>query len=617
MPYNINRYNGTTLAIVEDGTVDNTLDIKLIGRNYAGYGEVQNENMVHLLENFASTSEPPRKISGQIWYDSGTKKLKFYDGTQFRTTGGAEVGGNEPSGLTIGDFWFNTDTNQLYAWSGNGFVLVGPQAVENAGTTELKSEKVTDTNGTEHAVVRAIVNNKTIFTISGTEFILPTSITNPSTPNNWTGFVKIKKGITLVDTAITSISDPNYGVTTTDYSIWGTASNALKLQGKVAADFVLADNPEFTGTVGFSNNGYTVGAQDTLQAYINNDGNATFRSIKLDGTINFLTRLSADLGATDKIPMKLQGNDILPGVHNISNIGREDLRFKKVYAIDLVGRLEGTADKSMALMVGGIERTGSTGAVNNTIAVRDGDGDLTANNFKGLSQRATNLNGGTAGSIPYQSSPSNTSFLAKGNINEILSINSLGELDWRPITDLVNAGDADRIQVTTANLANTTHYLTFVSTSSGYQDVKIDSTGLTYNPNSNTLTTQFFNGESTRASYADLAEKFLADKDYDVGTVVKVGGDKEVTASTYSSRAIGVVSEKPAFLMNNELENGIMIALKGRVPVKVVCPINKGDKLVAHNDGTAIHSYSSLDVFAVALETSTETGVHLIECVVL
>ena len=114
-----------------------------------------------------------------------------------------------------------------------------------------------------------------------------------------------------------------------------------------------------------------------------------------------------------------------------------------------------------------------------------------------------------------------------------------------------------------------------------------------------------------------MAEKFLADKEYSVGTVVMVGGDKEVTAATIGSRAIGVVSEKPAFLMNNELENGTMIALKGRVPVKVVCPINKGDKLVAHGDGTAIHGLTSNDVFAIALESCTAIGVHLVECVVL
>ena len=63
MPYSINRYNNTLLTVVEDGTIDSTLDIKLIGKNYAGYGEVQNENFVNLLENFSGTTEPPRPIS--------------------------------------------------------------------------------------------------------------------------------------------------------------------------------------------------------------------------------------------------------------------------------------------------------------------------------------------------------------------------------------------------------------------------------------------------------------------------------------------------------------------------------------------------------------------------
>lgn len=609
MPYNINRYNGTILTTVEDGTVDNTLDIKLIGRNYAGYGEVQNENMVHLLENFASTSEPPRKISGQIWYDSGNKKLKFYDGTQFRTTGGAEVGSNEPSGLTTGDFWFNTETNQLYAWGGTSFILVGPQAVENAGTTELKSVSVTDVNGTVHAIVKALVNNKTIFITSSAEFILPDAVID--------GFKVIKKGITLVDTMITSSSDVNYGVTTSDYRFWGTSSNSLKLSGKTASDFVLSNSPEFTGTVGFSNNGFTLGAQDTLQTYIDNNGDVAFKSIKLDGIINFLTRVTADQGASDKSPMKLQGNDILPGAHLISNIGRSDLKFGNIYAIDFYGTLRGTALNAEYLNVNGTYRQGSVAADANTVAARDGNGSITANQFIGLSSRATNLNGGTAGSIPYQSSPNNTSFLNLGNVNEILSINSSGLLDWVPITSLVNAGDADRISVLTANIVDATHYLTFTSGSSGYQDLKIDATGLTYNPNTNTLTTQFFTGQSSRASYADLAEKYLADKEYEVGTVLMVGGEKEVTSSTYSSRAIGVVSANPAYLMNKDLENGTVVALKGRVPVKVVCPINKGDKLVAHNDGTAIRNQNNTDVFAIALETNMESGVHLVECVVL
>ena len=52
MAYTINKYNAAQLTIVQDGTIDQTTDIKLVGKNYAGYGEIQNENFVFLLENF-------------------------------------------------------------------------------------------------------------------------------------------------------------------------------------------------------------------------------------------------------------------------------------------------------------------------------------------------------------------------------------------------------------------------------------------------------------------------------------------------------------------------------------------------------------------------------------
>ena len=85
-----------------------------------------------------------------------------------------------------------------------------------------------------------------------------------------------------------------------------------------------------------------------------------------------------------------------------------------------------------------------------------------------------------------------------------------------------------------------------------------------------------------------MAEKYLADTEYEVGTVVAIGGEKEVTAAKYGDRAIGVVSENPAFMMNKDLEGGTYIALKGRVPVKIIGAVQKGQRLVAANDGTAV-----------------------------
>jgi hypothetical protein len=127
-----------------------------------------------------------------------------------------------------------------------------------------------------------------------------------------------------------------------------------------------------------------------------------------------------------------------------------------------------------------------------------------------------------------------------------------------------------------------------------------------------------FQGTATAARYADLAEKYLADKEYEAGTVVMIGGEAEVTASTWGKRAIGVVSTNPAFMMNKDLEGGTYIALKGRVPVKVIGRIKKGEDLIAANDGCAMMSVPHASgVFAVALESSDDEGVKTIEALIL
>ena len=94
-----------------------------------------------------------------------------------------------------------------------------------------------------------------------------------------------------------------------------------------------------------------------------------------------------------------------------------------------------------------------------------------------------------------------------------------------------------------------------------------------------------FHGTATNALYADLAEKYLADQEYDSGTVLQFGGAKEVTIAmeANTNKIAGVVTTAPAFLMNDALNeaNTVAVALQGRVPCKVIGKINKGDMLVA------------------------------------
>jgi len=108
MSYIINLYNTAQLTVVEDGTIDQTTDLKLVGKNYAGYGEIQNENFIFLLENFAGNNEPPKAITGQIWFDASQSKLKYYDGARWRLAGGSEVSETPPAGMVEGDFWWDT-----------------------------------------------------------------------------------------------------------------------------------------------------------------------------------------------------------------------------------------------------------------------------------------------------------------------------------------------------------------------------------------------------------------------------------------------------------------------------------------------------------------------------
>ena len=100
--------------------------------------------------------------------------------------------------------------------------------------------------------------------------------------------------------------------------------------------------------------------------------------------------------------------------------------------------------------------------------------------------------------------------------------------------------------------------------------------------------TGYFNtvfAKATSAQYADVAEKYTADADYPVGTVLRIGGIHEVsqTNSYHATNIVGTVSDKPAYVMNSGLaaEHVAIVALLGRVPCRVTGKISKGDLLVS------------------------------------
>jgi hypothetical protein len=101
-----------------------------------------------------------------------------------------------------------------------------------------------------------------------------------------------------------------------------------------------------------------------------------------------------------------------------------------------------------------------------------------------------------------------------------------------------------------------------------------------------------FEGESTSAQYADLAERFAIDQPVAPGTIVALGGAKEITKvnKELSNEVFGVVSTRPAYLMNSKAGDNAShpaVAVSGRVPVKVTGIVRKGDRLVSAGNGMA------------------------------
>ena len=135
--------------------------------------------------------------------------------------------------------------------------------------------------------------------------------------------------------------------------------------------------------------------------------------------------------------------------------------------------------------------------------------------------------------------------------------------------------------------------------------------------------TNFF-GQATSALYADLAERFESDEALEEGDVVMIGGEKEITKTDREStpEVFGVISTSPAYAMNSDSgtdDTHPYVALAGRVPVKVVGKVLKGQRLVASSQSGIAIAAETKNIFAVvgrALESSDELGVKLIEAAV-
>jgi len=265
MAYTVNKTDGTILATVADGTIDTTTDLTLIGKNYAGYGEFFNENLVKLLENFSNTSAPASPVAGQMWWDKTNNLLKVYNGTTFKTVSSSTASASTPSSGVTGDLWWDTTNGQLKVYNGSTWTTVGPSFTSGTGTSGAIVETVTDTGATDHVVVKLYTNNVLVATVSKDTTFTPQSAIS--------GFATVKPGIQL-STAITG------------NKFQGTATDSDALGGIAAASFLRSDQSDSTsGVLSILNDtGMVVGVDSDLTVGVSGS-DVTIANATSDGDI--------------------------------------------------------------------------------------------------------------------------------------------------------------------------------------------------------------------------------------------------------------------------------------------------------------------------------------------
>ena len=123
-----------------------------------------------------------------------------------------------------------------------------------------------------------------------------------------------------------------------------------------------------------------------------------------------------------------------------------------------------------------------------------------------------------------------------------------------------------------------------------------------------------FHGTASSALWADLAEKYQSDNIYPVGTLIKFGGEKDITIA--DDKCNGVISDKPGYLLDENLEDSLPVALVGKTPVRIIGAVRKFDRItLSKTPGVGCRTFDDDKIIAIALESSNKDEEKLVMCV--
>lgn len=669
MAYIINKFNGEQLVVLEDGTIDTTTSLGLVGRNYVGYGETQNENFVFLLENFANDAPPTRPLTGQLWYNTSNGALNVYDGDKWVFAAGIKQSPTPPADSTT--FWLRTPDKALHVWTGSDWTFIGPESLPGFGITRARSATLEDQQGNPRPVIFLEVDDivtavccNSAFSINFESylsqglsqipfdlqpginfrndfFVTANLIGNATSANKLTvprtingiGFdgqnnISIKSSTTNFLRKGSYILGSDFdGTVERTWAVDATSFNAMNKvvarngNGDFAAGTITADLVgNVTGNVTSDSGTSTfdiVQATTFVGATLTGTANAARQlanNPKINGvTFTGLTDVLVPAAADTLIGSTLASNITISSLTNLGVLNDLEVTdfgiriggagaFKLFVDSAIPTIRSSTGNLNFDLGVSGPDISFINSTVAGTLggpaapaiignnAVNIGIPsskfiNVYATNFKGTDVEVSSITPVSPGG----SITANGNFIITGDLTIQGSTTTISSSELA-ITDKLISLAVGSINSAAANgagvfIEGAGAALTYASSGDKWVMNKRLDMG-----SNDVVTTGLFQGTATSAQYADLAENYVADKDYDVGTVLEIGGSFEVTVAKEESTSIaGIVSAAPAYLMNSACKgnNVATVALIGRVPCKVLGPIKKGDLLVSAGNGRA------------------------------